>query len=230
MSEETEQDLALADRVELDELLRRPVRKIGGTDIPMLLGLSKYGGPKEVFERLVLGKELPWNPKMGRGNREEPRVRRLFVERFGAELAPRPEKFILQHPRHEFATVSPDDFGSLFGVDGTIDYKSVVQWALRSEKPGEVWGPEFSDIVPFHIACQLHWAMEVGDKDTAFVFAAFGEDLDNDTRFDISETRLYRLERDREMAAWMLEVAERFYRDHVLTGVVPENPKKGRAA
>lgn len=194
----------------------------------MLLGLSKYGGPKEVFERLVLGKQQPKNPRMLRGNREEPRIRKLFVELTWAELAPHPG--VIQHPTHDFATVSPDDFALVYGLDATIDYKSVSVWSSH------LWGDEFTDAVPDDIACQLHWAMEVSNKEHAFVFAAFGEDIDEElptASFDIRETRIFRLERDREMAAWMLEVGGRFWREHVLTGVIPENPKstkRGRAA
>jgi predicted phage-related endonuclease len=197
-----------------------PARRIGGTDIGKLLGLSRYGGPRSVYDRIILGVDQPMNPRMARGIREEPRIRALFVERTGAVLAPHPG--IIQHPEHEFATVSPDDFAWVEGVDATNDYKSVSTWGAHQ------WGPDGSDTMPEHISCQLHWAMEVGGKEHARVFAAFGVD-ETEEVFDIKFTRLYRLQRDPELGAAMLSVAARFWTEHIVPRIPPPpDPKPSR--
>lgn len=203
------------------ERMPLPKRRIGGTDISKLMGLNPYGGPLDVFERIVLGKDVVMNERMERGQREEPRIRRIFVERSGAVLAPHPG--IIQHPEHVFATVSPDDFADIGFGELTVDYKSVSRWSIHK------WGEEGSDEIPEHYALQLHWAMAVTGKPAACLFAAFGEDItstDAPPCFEIVDTRAYWLTRDRELEAVLLDVADRFWTEHILTGVPPEPTRK----
>lgn len=200
-----------------------PKRRIGGTDISKLCGVNPYGDAFDVWERIVLSKQQPLNPRMIRGQREEPRIRAMFVEQTGAELvSPKPD--VVQHPEHEFATVSPDDWAVWDGFAVSVDYKSVSVFAAKS------YGPDGSDQVPDHYALQLHWAMCVADKPIAALFCAFGKDVKNEKdedAFAIEETRLYWLERDHELDRNLLRIAGDFWERYVLTGTPPpREPKK----
>lgn len=187
-------------------------RRIGGTDISALLGLNPYRGPRSVYDRIVLGIQEPGNVRTQRGSREEPRIRSMWVESTGAILEPHPG--IIQHPAYDFATVSPDDLGELHGKRATIDYKSVSVWGRKK------WGDDLTDAAPEHISCQLHWAMEVTGRDLGLIGAAFGEDLP-DGSFDIRELCTYIIQRDDEISARLLGVAERFWNEHILLKVPP---------
>lgn len=197
------------------------MRRIGGTDIAKLFGLSKYGGPRSVYDRLVIGTESKRTPVMERGNREEPRIRQMFVDETCAILAPHPGRDMV-NPKYEFASISPDDFAMLCGEDTTIDYKSVSVWAAKK------WGTSH-DAMPDDYAMQIRWAMAVTEKNHAACYTAFGEDLDDFRVFAIRWCRLYRIERDIEIEAAMLDVAERFWVDHVLPGKPPQpDPKPAK--
>lgn len=197
-------------------------RKIGGTDIACLFGLNRYGrGPCAVYERIVEGKDTPSNQKMGRGIREEPRIRQLFVERTGLVLEPHPG--IIESPRYEFAAVSPDDFAH-DGEPLTLEYKSVSVWSAKS------WGDDSSDALPEDYAMQLHWAMAITGRPAGRLFAAFGEDLDDGRVFDIKFTRLYFLRRDPAIEAALLRRAAWFWNAHILKRVKPPpDPKPVKA-
>ncbi len=64
-----------------------PARRVGATDVAKLLGLSKYGGPRAVYDRIVGGVDIVSTPLMQRGIREEPRILGLFVAETGASDA-----------------------------------------------------------------------------------------------------------------------------------------------
>lgn len=184
-------------------------RRIGATDAAKLLGVSKYGGPLDVFNRLVLGIETKVNKQMQRGTKYEPEVRRRYVEATGAELqifAARP--LIVEHPRYAWATASPDDIT----VDDVLaEYKTTSRWAKG-------WDP-----LPIDYTLQVQWSLWVTGLKHAHLYAAFGEDGDK-TRpgeFFIERCQLYELRRDDELCEIFAEVGERFWRTHIETKSAP---------
>lgn len=198
-----------------------PARRVGATDIAKLLGLSKYGGPRAVYDRIVGGQDIPVTPLMQRGIREEPRILGLFAQETGAQLA-ETKPGIIQHPTREYATVSPDHFAHVWDADYTVELKSVSVFA--SHKYGTA-----DDAVPDDYGAQVRWAMAVTGKPRAVLYAAFGEDDKCYTTFDIRFCRVYRFERDAEIEAAMFSVAERFWFENVLAGVrPPPDPKFSR--
>lgn len=195
-----------------------PQHRIGGTQIAKILGMSKYGGPRAAYDYIVHDKQQKASKLMDRGSREEPRVREMFVKETGAVLLPYPGRDVVNQ-KYAYASISPDDFALLRGADFTIDYKTVSIWAQHQ------WG-EAIDAVPVHYALQLRWAMMVTEKPKAALYAAFGEDLDDFSKFAIRTCRLYELERDLEIEAAMQTMAERFWVDHVLANNrPPPDPK-----
>src|SRR5690349_12032790 len=99
-------------------------RRIGGSDIPKLLGISPYGGPLEVYERIVLGVEAPWNPRMERGTMFEPVLRALGQRMLGLELED-VESDYFPHPSLEYAHAQVDDLARRDGLPVCVDYKTV---------------------------------------------------------------------------------------------------------
>ncbi len=194
------------------------VRKVGGTDISKLLGMNPYGGPREVWERIVNKVDVPLNDSMRRGLSVEPRIRDLSVRTYGLELEEHPG--IVQSPQHIFATASPDDFGSHNGSRVLLEYKSVTEWAAKK------WGDlDYSDAVPEHYHLQVRWNLGVCGIERALLIAAFGADVpgENDAPpdFVIKWTRIYEFHRDRDIEARLFKVGEFFWEQYVVPQIPP---------
>lgn len=172
-------------------------RRIGGTDAPKLMGLSKYGGPIDVFARIVEGKENAIDPFTAkRGKLLEPVIRELGRDRYGWALKPHPG-IILDRER-EWCASSPDDL--LADEEAGIDYKSV------DPRGGAAYGDEETDQVPFDVFVQCTHYMAALDRPRWYVVAYFGG----------NDLRRYFLERDLDVEAAWLEACERFWVDHVM--------------
>jgi putative phage-type endonuclease len=205
-------------------------RRLGGSDIGALFGVDPNRTQLDVYERIVHGVYEPQNRFMLRGIKTEPRLRAMYLAETGAQLVspvPKPEPWVIQHPNHDWACVSPDDWAiTSDGLLATIDYKSASRWSANK------WGPG-ADEMPAHYLLQLAWAMCVGSKDWAELYVGFGEDADDDSGdFEIVFTRLYRAERDLELEDKLLNVAGDWWRRHVVGEVPPpdepDHPKHKR--
>lgn len=183
-------------------------RKIGATDASKLLGLSKYGGPREVYDRIVLGIDAKVNSRMQRGTKYEPEVRRRYVEQTGAELSLWVMPLICEHPLYPWATCSPDDIT----VDDVLcEYKTTSRYAKG-------WEP-----IPQDYAIQCSWSLWVTGLNEAHLYAAFGVDGDK-TRpgeFFIDHCQLYVIKKDPELFDTFADVGERFWRECVETKTPP---------
>lgn len=171
-------------------------RKIGGTDIGAIVGVSSYRAPIDVYQRIVEGRREPQTPVMRRGLRLEPVIRDWYVEETGARLAPHPG--IVQSARYDFATASPDDL--LADRDAGAEYKSA------SFRMAAQYGEAGTDEVPQHYAVQVAWYMAVLDRSEWDLAVLLGGD----------ELRVYRMTRDLELESMLVEAAARFWRDHIV--------------
>ncbi len=203
-------------------MLSVTARRIGATDVAPLLRLDPYRGPRDVFDRIVHKKDIEQSPVMYRGIKTEPVIRALGVKERGFALAPRDydEPFVVQMAEHDFATASPDDLGLLDGAEGVVEYKSVIRWNAPK------WGLEGTDQIPEHYLLQCHWLMAVTGLPTAWLLAAFGEDVKGEDKkptgdFNIAWTALYVVRRDLELERHLLSVGERFWTRHVLPQIEP---------
>lgn len=145
---------------------------------------------------------------MRRGLDAEPRLRKAYVEAYGAVLCERPEKWIVQHPTLQWATVSPDDAT----VDGVlVEYKSTSVFARHK------YGDAESDEVPPLYALQVQWGMEILNLDTCHLFVGFGRDFEDngEHKFLYEETRRFVVPRDRELASMAFECCERFHTEFI---------------
>lgn len=201
-------------------------RGIGGTECgaPVALyrpelapELAKYANASDLWMRLLHGIERPRSAVMGRGIDAEPRLRKALQEAYGYEMVAKPEKWIVRHPRHEWATCSPDDV--VKGEPLLIEIKSTSVFARHK------WGRPESDEVPLLYNTQVQWSMEILDLPRCLVFVGFGKDhKDAETgahQFYFDETLPYIVERDREVASMLLGYAECFVKEFLETRKPP---------
>lgn len=189
-------------------------RRLGATDAAKLLGVSKYGGPLDVYRRLVLGVDVKVNAKMRRGTKYEPEVRRRYVAETGAELCVWVAPLIVEHPEHPWATCSPDD---ITRADVLCEYKTVSRWGAKG----------WADAPPIDYVLQVQWSLWVTGLETAHLYAAFGDDVGDE--FNITHCQLYTLRADLELQAIFADVGGRFWSAHVETKTPPTTITTGEA-
>lgn len=191
----------------------KPKRRIGGSDIARLAGLSKYGGPFEVYQRIVEGIDAEWSPVMERGAAVEPELRAFGQRVLGIELDS-PESDYHPHPTLEFAHAQIDDLARWRGLPVVVDYKSQSRWAKG-------WGPDGSDEVPEHIRAQLAWEMLCADREMGLLVVGFGDDAPPPTIFVLGHVVTYAVPRDGQFEAFLVATARDFWTRHVLPRVPP---------
>lgn len=198
-------------------------QRIGGSDIAKLLGLSKYGGPLEVYQRIVGGAQDEWSRPMERGAAVEPVLRAHGQRMFGLELEELPSDYIYS-PEHEFARAQIDDLARWNGVPVVVEYKSQSQFA-RGWLHGEA-----GDVIPEGYEPQVGWELMCTGRALAIVVVGFGQDTPSGD-FDIHNVNLYEVQREPEFEAYCLHVAKEFWERHILRRVPPAiQPYKKRRA
>ncbi len=190
------------------------MRRIGGSDIAKLMGISKYGDASDVYRRIVDGIEDDWNPRMERGTAIEPVLRAHGQRLLGLELEDSASDYH-EHPTCEFAWAQVDDIARREGMPVCVDYKSQSQWAKG-------WGGEGSDEVPEIYRVQLAWEMACTDRDLGLLVVGFGVDAPPPEIFTLSNVITYELQRDGIFESHLLAVGKEFWEMHVLVRKPPD--------
>lgn len=191
-------------------------RRIGGSDIAKLLGLSKYGGPLEVYQRIVEGKQEEWNRFMERGAAVEPVLRAHGQRLLGLDLEELPESDYIDCAVHPFARAQIDDLARWHGVPVVVEYKSQNAFAR-----GWVRDPG-GDLIPETYAAQVAWQLMCTQRELALVVVGFGKDTP-EGGFDLENIQTYEVQRDPQFEAYCAHVAKEFWEGHVLRRVPPNN-------
>jgi len=195
----------------LSNFLTTQERRIGGTDAAQLLGLSKHGNARDVYERIVNCVNEPMNPRMARGIAIEPEVRRRCLEANpGLSTLWTPEPWIVRHNSHDFATCSPDD---------VTDCGRLLEYKTASVFSAKRWGATSG--VPSEYLVQVLWNLWVTQLRSAILYVAFGVDGDNG-EFEITECRQYGVTRDEEMESTFADVGAKFWNENILKKVPPD--------
>jgi len=190
------------------------MRRIGGSDIPKLLGVSKYGNAMDVYQRIVLELEEEWNPRMERGAAMEPVLRAHAQRVLGVELE-ETESDVHSHPGVDFAWAQVDDLARWQGIPVAVDYKSQTVWRKG-------WGAPETDEVPEDIRAQVAWELACTDREVGLLVVGFGEDVDGPEIFNLHTVQPYVVQREPVFESYCLQVAREFWTRHVLPRVPPE--------
>lgn len=193
------------------------MRRIGGSDIPKLLGISKYGNAMDVYLRIVEEMEDEWSPVMERGAAVEPELRAFAQNWLGVELEPSASDYH-DHPTLGFARAQIDDIARLQGMPVCVDYKSQSRWAKG-------WGAMNTDQVPETIRAQLAWEMACADRDLGLLVVGFGDDAPPPVIFNVSHVVTYQVERCPLFESYCIETAREFWERNIL----PRNPPPMKA-
>lgn len=195
-------------------------RKLGGSDMAAIVGLSPWATPLTVYARIKAGAREDGNASKRRGNLLEPAVRAMYAEDNGAELLGGVK---LTHPRVAWGRASLDDVVRVRGGG-----RRVLE--IKTCWPTEVggWGAAGTGEVPDYYACQIAYYLGTGleagviDEDTADVAALM---------LGVEESpRVYHVKHDAEVYEWLMDTAQRFWTDHVLPSRPPPPTLPAREA
>lgn len=183
---------------------------ITATDAVVLSGLHPFRGasPHTIYcEKVGLPIPRLTGDQLEMGHELEPVILRRLAMKRGLTLVPgttmrraNPASGRLADQSHHLAT--PDAVHFPHGQDH--DAEAVAEAKAVGRRWMDAWGEDDGDI-PDHVLAQVHWQMHVLDLPIAYVGALLG-----------TEVRTYRVRRDDELIGSLVEVADRFWTDHVL--------------
>lgn len=186
---------------------------IGSSEIAAVAGLSPptWDGPVAIWlEKTGQGQPKPSNDQTEMGSEVEPILCRWAIAQLGLPEALYGET--RAHPNHPWALATPDWIVRKPRVileTKNIGYRMLHHWDLDADDDRGV---------PDYYLAQVQWQLEIWDHELAYVAGWFGG----------RDRRLFRIERDREVAQALLEVADYFWNHHVLKRIQP--PVDGRTA
>lgn len=183
---------------------------VGGSDVAALLGMDPHRGPLHVWldktgqaredrdARLVRAAR--------RGHRLEGLVAEFFAEESGLTVLDSPGT--LQHVEHAHWIANPDRLVAAPG--GGHDAFGIWEGKTRTWRSARLEGWH-GDQAPDRPAIQAHWYLTVTGYRVGYVAGLIDDDLE-----------WFRLERDDELCALLADAVDRFWHDHVLTGIPPQ--------
>jgi len=184
--------------------------RIGGSDVAGILGLSPWESPYSIWLSKVM--DLPDrepSEAMEFGMRAEPMLARWFTDRTGLFVFG--EQMWCTHPTIRYAGCTVD--GLVGDSPNSLDLDvalGAAEWKTTSDPPAEWEGK-----VPDHYACQATWTMAVLDVEQVWfgvLHLAYGRPA----------FRVYEFKRDHDDEAFVLAACERFWTEHVVTGLPPD--------
>jgi len=189
-------------------------RRIGSSDVSAILGLSRYRSEWDVLLRLK-GElsEGPSSPAADRGRLLEPVVLRRYGSATGRQVRPTPPNTLWT--RDEWASATPDAF-----ADGEIVLEAKTD--ARRERWGEPqtierWEPGAELVVrpDYYLQVQHQlWVLDLELADLAVL-------VPGDDPF-LPELRIFRLHRDEEVVAAVVDRLSTWWQRHVVAGEPPE--------
>lgn len=207
--------MTTVDLIDRAEWLARRRTGIGGSDVAGILGLSPWESPWSIWTDKVGIAPLDERPNQAQefGKRAEPMLQAWFEDRTGLKVHGTQAEYT--DPDRPWMRVTLDGEAFVPDTDGSIcphldERVAVVEFKATSE-PAGTW-----DIaVPVMYQCQAQWAMAI----TGATRCAFGV---LHIAFGRPEFHVYWFDRDDEDIATIIEACDRFWHDHVLTGIPPE--------
>lgn len=174
-----------------EEILERR-NFIGGSDVPIILGLSNYKTPLVLYlEKTgvleIEAKEETPAQKWGRLN--EPLIRAEFEKRHGILV---PELNKQYHPEYAFIRGNLDGFNE--------ERNLVWEGKMSSAFMKHAWGEEGTDVIPAEYLCQIATYCSIKNANDGFLTALIGV-----------EERDFYYGRDRDLEGMVIEATINFW-------------------
>lgn len=175
---------------------------IGGSDIGVIVGVNKYKTPIELWlEKTGQAKPQIENPKMHWGNVLEDVIAQEYARQTGLEVL--------------------DGVNLVDGIRrGNTDRmvpsaRKILEIKTAGHFAASEWGEEGTDEIPDSYLVQVAWYLSLLDPaeyDSADVPVLIGG----------QDYRVYSVRRNEELIGQLVEIGERWWRDHVVADIPPQ--------
>lgn len=187
-----------------DEQLALRRTGVTGTDLPVILGLSPWRTPFDVWlDKQGKGATVDVSEDMERGIFFEPGARQWYAHRTKAVRVEEPGTVV--SARNPLVIATPD--GVPVFADGE---RRCLEIKMPSPNAQREWGEPGTDAVPEHYLVQGLWELAATDFQRVDFFAV----LDG-------KPCIFTVHRDAELEGVLIQRAEKWWRDHVVTGKPP---------
>lgn len=181
-------------------------RRIGASEVACVLGISPYGGPFDVYARIVHGIGRADAPELTVGRYLERAVLDWFRDNAG-EYRISTAVSGRAHPRYGWLSATPD--AALLVPDET-EPRALIE--CKTDRSRDAWGEPDTDQVPMWYAAQCQAQMAVFSMPRVYVPVLFTQAY---------EFALYVVERDEAVIDAILTHCGAWYERHVVTGEMP---------
>ena len=191
---------------------------VGASQVAGVLGLDPRTDSFAIYAEKVGLVPRVDNPtdRMLAGKRFEEPIARWYSEKAGVPVQWWDRT--LAHPSRSWQVFSADAWVLRDGGVPVRDYGDIAAHAVGGEDSklvswdqSDEWGEDGSDVIPERIALQAQYSCSAANLPYWDIAAAMS----------MSELRIYRIHRDAEIEAIILEAVERFWFDHVLARIPP---------
>ncbi len=190
---------------------------LGGTDIGVILGLSTYKTPLELWSELVSGEQPPSRDhihlRFGQHAEsfiasEYERSTGLFTVGHAPALFHNKHGFMFGHV-DRFVTETPDTAAF---VDGTVVADKILECKTSSAFNKTDWGEPGTDQVPPQYLVQCAWYMAITECNSVDLAVLIGN----------NDFRIFCIDRDLELEGLIISHALSFWDEHVLAKIPPK--------
>ena len=165
---------------------------IGGSDMPIILGLSSYKTPYQLYleKKGIISDGDKMSPVQYWGNRLESIIRDEFALRNNVTIET-PDTII--HPFYDFLRAN---------LDGYIkEWESVLEVKFATQFMAQEWGEDGSDFIPMAYLVQVAHYCAITNADSAYIAVLIGG----------HDYRQYKYSRDLELENTLFKAASDFW-------------------
>jgi putative phage-type endonuclease len=165
---------------------------IGGSDMPIILGLSKYKTPYQLYleKKGILSTGDEMSPLQYWGNRLEAVIRDEFADR-NKVIIQTPDTII--HPFHDFLRANIDGY--------ILEWNAVLEVKCSTQFMANEWGEDGSDYIPMAYLAQVAHYCSVMNAECAYIAVLIGG----------YDYRQYKYVRDLELEKTIIDAACAFW-------------------
>jgi putative phage-type endonuclease len=166
---------------------------IGGSDMPIILGLSSYKTPYQLYLEKISDDVITQeeSPQQYWGSQLEGVIREEFAKRNNVEVV---ESHNVVHPLYDYMRGNLD--GYIPSLNAVLEVKCSNQFMAAE------WGESYTDVIPLQYIVQVAWYCMLTNADCAYIAVLIGG----------HDYREYKYQRDFALEEDLIAKAKTFWR------------------
>lgn len=201
------------------EQLEERLTGLGGSDIGAIAGVNDYKSIHDIYnEKRQLVAPFEGNAATDFGNIMEPVILEWYRGQLeDTDFLVSTQRDYVRHAEYPWMLALTDGLVSEKARDESgeiipLSYRrGIVEAKTAHWRMADQWGEQGTDIIPKSYLLQVAWYMAILDVNWCDVVVLIAP-----------EFRTYRITRDMELEAKLIQMGSDFWHNHVLTGIPPE--------